>query len=261
LINTYSVLDGQERLEVKNQLNSSFPIIQAVIVGVQQGQIFRNTSTNYWVLHKAGFSEVFLNDDDGTELIDFIIENKNLPTYFHIYNPPEKLVDVFQARLEIFNVRERNRVQLRYKEQQMKIDSPHLLDGQFTLSQVSDDNFDLLAIFNLGLSYKFWNGKEDFVRNSLGVFIKDKHNNPVSLCYAASVADHVAEIDVLTTENYRGKGFAKLVVSFFISNCSEKSIIPNWDCFKENQNSLKTALAAGFFKNLEYRFLSIFKSN
>lgn len=258
-MNTYSSMDEQERGMIRSHLRSSFPIVQAVIDGAQQGEIFRSARKDYWVLHKAGFSEVFLNDDDGNELVDFIIENENLPKYFHIYNPPEKLVYVFKTKSETFNVRERDRVQLRYKEKQMKIDFLHLLDSQFTLSEVTDDNFDSLTVFNLDLSYKFWNGKEDFVRNALGVFIKDKHNNPVSLCYAASVADHVGEIDVLTTENYRDKGFAKSVVGSFISNCNNSKIIPNWDCFTDNRPSLALATSLGFTEKRFYSLISVYR--
>lgn len=249
----------QERLTIRNQLHSSFPIIQAVIDGVQQGQIFGNTHEDYWILHKAGFSEVFLTSDDGKGLVDFITENNNLPRYFHIYNPVEKLVDVFKSSSEIFNIRERDRVQLKCEEHQKKSSSSYPLEDEFTSTQVTQDNVDSLAVFNLDLANKFWSSKEEFVKNALAVFIKDKQNNPVSLCYAAAVAGQKAEIDVVTSEHHRGKGLAKSVVATFISNCFNNKIIPNWDCFEDNASSMMTAKNLNFLFNKKYKFLSIFK--
>jgi hypothetical protein len=259
-VNTYSVLSGQERLLLRNQLNSAFPIIQAVIEGAQEGMIFRNTRQDYWILHKAGFSEVFFNDDNGTELVDFILENDSLPNYFHIYNPPAELVDVFKTKSETFNIRERGRIQLQYKGQEKSNNLMSVLEDEFTISEVTQDNFDSLDIFNLDLANKFWNGKEDFVSNALGVFVKNKQNDPVSLCYAAAVADQKAEIDVVTLEPNRGKGLAKSMVNSFISKCNEGGKIPNWDCFDDNTASMNTARNLNFLLIKKYKFLSIFKN-
>jgi GNAT superfamily N-acetyltransferase len=256
-MNTYHLVREQERLILRNDLHSSFPIIQAVIEGVQQGQIFLNSHGDCWVLHKAGFSEMFLNDDVGIELVDFIGTNHSLPKYFHIYNPPEKLADFFNSRDDVFNVRERNRVQLTCEGQQKE--SGILLEEEFNLAAVACDNFDSLNVFNLDLASKFWNGKEDFVTNAMGVFVEKKNDSPVSLCYAAAVANQVAEIDVLTTENYRGKGFAKSLVSAFISICTSKNVIPNWDCFGDNIPSRATALGLGFKEKKLYNFMSVYR--
>lgn len=257
-MNSYSSIGVQERLMIRNQLHSTFPIIQAVIEGVQQGQIFRNARKDYWVLHKAGFSEVFFNDDDGNELVDFIMENNSLLKYFHIYNPPEKLVGIFKTKPEIFNIRERGRMQLKYEDRQNS-DLSYPVQNGYTSMEVTRENIDLLTVFNLDLANKFWNGNEDFVKNALGVFIQDEQNNPVSLCYAAAVADQKAEIDVVTSDQHRGKGLAKSVVATFIENCVSKKIIPNWDCFKENLGSLAIALKLGFIENKLYNFVSVYR--
>ncbi len=256
---TYSFVDGHDRLMVSNQIHSLFPIIQAVIEGVQQGEIFRNTHGDYWVLHKAGFSEVFLTSGDGKDLVDFIIGNNNLPKYFHLYNPVERLVDVFKFKSEIFNIRERARVQLKYDKQKEESGLSHPLNDEFVLTPATRENSDSLAVFNLDLENKFWSSKEDFVDNALAVFIKDKQNKPVSLCYAAAVAGQKAEIDVITSEDHREKKLAKSVVAAFISNCINKKIIPNWDCFEDNVASMMTAKKLNFSISKKYKLLSIFK--
>lgn len=257
---TYCAISEQERLAIRNQLHSSFPIIQAVIEGVQKGQIFKNARNDYWVLHKAGFSEVFLNSDDGKELVDFISKTDELPNYFHLYCPPVQLVDVFKSSTETFNVRERDRVQLEYDWQKMT-DSHSIENDEFISVEVTRDNVDSLAVFNLDLENKFWSGKEDFAKHSVGVFIKDKENNPLSLCYAAAVAGQTAEIDVVTSEVHRGKGLAKSVVAKFIRQCEKNGILPNWDCFENNIASLMTAKNLNFHFVKKYQFVSIFKKN
>jgi hypothetical protein len=256
-MNSYASIRGQEKSLIKNQLHSSFPIIQAVIEGIQQGEIFKSAYGDYWVLHKAGLSEVFLTSDNGKELIDFIIENNTLPTYFHIYNPTEKLLDLFKPNSEAFNIRERKRVQLQYDGNPNE--SLFSLNSEFAFAQVTSDNIDSLSIFNLDLPNKFWSNGEEFVKNALAVFIEDKQNNPVSLCYAAAVADRKAEIDVVTVENERGKGLAKSVVAAFISNCINNKVIPNWDCFENNVQSLGTALRLGFIEHTLYKFISVYR--
>lgn len=257
----YSSIGEQEKWSIKNRLHSSFPIIEAVIEGVQQGQIFMNARQDYWVLHKAGFSEVFLNEDDGKELVDFILESTELPRYFHIYDPTEELIGFFKLKADAFNVRKRTRIQLKYGEgQRVKNYSDDRLLCEFTISNVTPYNYESLSVFNLDLTDKFWNGKDEFVKNAFGVFIKNNKDMPVTLCYAAAVADGKSEIDVVTLDSFRGKGLAKMAVASFVTHIAHYNLIPNWDCFKDNRASLRTALSIGFLKSLEYSFLSVFKN-
>lgn len=254
----YSVLDDNERIRLCNEMRSSFPIIQAVIEGVQQGQIFKSNNNDCWVLHKAGFSEVFLAKDDGNDLVNFMLVNQAIPKYFHIYNPPDALTSVIKSRADVFNTRERDRIQLSYIDIHAEHRVRAITSDEFEVADVTAENFDSLSAFNLDLASKFWNSKEDFINNALGVFIKDDQNNPLSLCYAAAVAGQKAEVDVVTSEQYRGMGLAKVVVSDFINKCANKSIYPNWDCFLDNQASLKVALKHGFRRISDYKFLSVY---
>ena len=93
----------------------------------------------------------------------------------------------------------------------------------------------------------------------MGVFLKDKKDNPVSLCYAAAIAGEKAEIDVITNEQYRGKGLAKRIVTLFIDRCLEKDLTTSWDCFPENIASLNTAIGLNFTEKKSYNFLSIYR--
>ncbi|MCG8701970.1 MAG: hypothetical protein MI922_28200, partial [Bacteroidales bacterium] len=75
---------------------SPFPLINAVLLGSQTGEVFY-LSDNKFVIHKSGFSYIFENDkfpiDD---FIDLILNKDSIPQYFHIYNPPKQLVSRIQ---------------------------------------------------------------------------------------------------------------------------------------------------------------------
>lgn len=257
----YKLINENELAYVQKTYHSSFPIIQSVIDGLQQGSIFINSQNDCWVLHKAGFSEVFLKNDDGTEWIDFIAGNMKLPQYFHVYNPDAKLINYLQLRNETFNTRVRERIQLSYENKSPLKDSINALDDCFTLSKVTNNNFESLSVFNLDLESKFWNSKEEFIKHALGVVVSNKEDMPVSLCYAAAVADQRAEIDVVTLDNYRGKGLAKTVVNSFINSCMANNLLPNWDCFVDNISSISTAKSFNFGIKNNYKFISIFKNS
>lgn len=246
------------RITRLRKLSSEFPIIQAVIEGSQRGQIFANLKNELWILHKAGFSEVFTHSDAGTgELVEFVKGSKQLPAYFHIYNCPEKLTAAFEAQGD-FTVRMRKRIQL-VCDQMHELNKNVYESDTFDISPVTRGNFDLLSTFNLDLSHKFWNSKEEFVDKALAVCAFDLQQNPVSICYAAAVAGKKAEIDVFTLESLRGQGIAKRVVQAFVRECEKKGIIPNWDCFEDNIKSLSVSLSLGFVKKKTYQFISLYR--
>ncbi|MCA9977564.1 MAG: GNAT family N-acetyltransferase [Anaerolineales bacterium] len=70
--------------------------------------------------------------------------------------------------------------------------------------------------------------------------------NIVSECNAIYVGGGEAEIDIHTTEEYQGKGYAQLVASKFIEACQIKGLRPNWSCWPERQASWALAKKLGF---------------
>ena len=137
------------------------------------------------------------------------------------------------------------------------VDIPSI-DG-FTLNMITGANFDFISALDLGITSRFWDSKADFVNHSNGVVIFNSSGEPVCICYAAAIANGMAEIDILTKEDHRNRGLAKFAVAGFVNNCINKNIIPNWDCFEENEASLKTARRLFFEEVKRYRFLSLYK--
>ena len=80
----------------------------------------------------------------------------------------------------------------------------------------------------------------------------------LSVCYSACLVDKVAEIDIVTHPDHRKSGFGQFVTSEFIRLALDRGIIPAWDCFTDNEASLKTALRNDFEKTYKYPFVSVF---
>ncbi|MGE0590828.1 MAG: GNAT family N-acetyltransferase [Cyclobacteriaceae bacterium] len=254
---SYSPLDKEAKLSFKDQINSSFPIIQAVIDGTQRGMIFGNAKRDFWVVHNAGFSEVFLAGGNANEFVNFVAGNARLPKYFHIYDAAEEIVRAFQCGRPEFSVRERKRCQLVCEKQGDSLQEK--LSNGFVLSKVTPENFDSLSGLELDLGKRFWDGKQDFLDNARAIFASNETYKPVSICYAAAVANGKAEIDVFTCEAYRGMGLGKSTTAAFIQTCHKNKLLPNWDCFEDNIGSLTTAKKLNFVQLRKYNFISIFK--
>jgi predicted GNAT family acetyltransferase len=78
----------------------------------------------------------------------------------------------------------------------------------------------------------------------------------VSLCYAAAVADGLAEVDVATDPEFRERGLAGVVTRQFIRECLSRGVAPTWDCFEYNAGSMKLARKIGFVEMRRYPFYS-----
>jgi len=256
---TYYVLDQKEVLQKSDLLSSPFPLINAVIANDQDGKIF-NINGSFFILHKSEFSyfKSSSNLDSYDTILNFLTQTEDIPGYFHVYDPPKKLVDACIKNSAV-NIKLRNRIQLRTMPKEALPTSEILQD--FYIDRISEENFNLLEVFDLNLSHKFWRSKEDFLSNGFGFCSFTAMGQPTSVCYTACIAKSVAEIDIATLPNYRQKGLAKLVTSAFLKHCNENGIIANWDCFEDNTASLKTALNIGFEKTMNYQLLSIYNKS
>ncbi len=234
---------------------TGFPITQAVVNGTEEGRMYEYNG-NHFVIHKSGFSSVIQVNDCLDELIEFF-QSGELPQYFHVYAADEQLISRIQQLPDVFNTRIRERIQLEYRGALIKENETD--DLEFTIVHADEHNYNALDVFNLDLGSRFWNSKEEFVKNALGNIVLNAQKEPVAICYAAAVADGKAEVDVMTLEAYRGQGLAKTAVRSFVNNCIENGVTANWDCFEENYASLATALKLNFTEHRKYIFGSIYK--
>lgn len=237
-------------------LHTGFPITDAVLEGKQEGKIF-NLGNSSFVLHKSGFGSILNTEELPLDTFLELIASNELPQYFHIYDASKSLMDYLSTKSDLVNVKVRERQTLQYTHSnELVVDLP----VNCSILKTSEFNKHIAEKFPLDLFHRFWSEEQDFIENSMAVTLKVQEEI-VSICYSAAVSNGISEIDVYTSENRRGKGYASLTASVFINNCISESIIPNWDCFKENTSSLKTALSLGFENTKEYKLLSIYRKN
>ncbi len=238
-----------------------FPLVGAVMEKKQYGIVYVDNNINpqiVFIIHKAGFSYLYNNVAriDYEQLINFLISEKDIPVYFHLYDPPKELIN-YSLGNEKLGVKVRNRIQLRYNRKDIDVER-YRPEGPVIAKNIDKENFDSLDIFDLQLSNKFWSSREDFLKEGYGFFLTNEENYPIAMCYSTCISNNLAEVDIITRQEYQRLGLAKYAAALFIAKGLKKNIITNWDCFEENKGSLKTANKLGFEEIKKYSFLSLY---
>lgn len=255
-------IDFPKVLHLYNSLGMNFPLILAVILNKQRGQIFADSleyPRSTLVVTNFGFM-IFIGDDINENF------NKSLvalftkagsvrPSYLLWYSPPIE----WQARLDSFlpdRVRRRERMRLEFhNENASYINEEITCPPGFEIRNLDFELIPKTQSLGINIGSRLWSSSVDFVHNGLGVCII-RNEKIVSLCYSACVADNIAEIDIITQQEYRGLGLGYVVAQGFIRECIEKNITPTWDCFISNVASLKLAEKLGFQRKFTYPFYS-----
>jgi GNAT superfamily N-acetyltransferase len=241
---------------------ATFPLISAVIQGVQRGQVFsdeRESPGSAIIVTHFGFA--YFVGADGNEsfeagLTSLLATGAALkPSYVLWYSPPVS----WQARLDAAGtdlVRKRERVRFEFRDGRPSWPGgPAQSPAGFELKNLSADLIPKTEKFGVKLDSRFWASAADFVENGLGVCLV-KDGELVSLCYAAAIVDGLAEVDVATEPELRGRGLANIVARQFIKECLARNIAPTWDCFTYNNESMRLALKLGFTAACTYPFYS-----
>lgn len=234
-----------------------FPIIGSVIEGKQDGWILSasvNNLESFFVVHKFGFCQVI--DLSFSECIDqpilelltghFVLPF--LPVKLRLYAVSDHWNFAIQDK-KFLIVEETERIRFTTVKKYPDVNQ---------CEQLTPENVEEVSkILNLDLGTRFWNSFHDAAHLSLGVFTRDDQGVPACVCYAAAVSNGMAEIDVMTHPDQREKGHATKVVNCFVTFCKKNGILPVWDCFANNNGSLRTALRCNFNQSLSYRYLTI----
>ncbi len=239
---------------IQQEIQSRYPIIQTVLDGNQQGIIFQSGNC-YFVEHKAGFCQL-LGNPISTDGLENLLSTQLSHQYFHIYEPNSLLLELIRSLESKFNYKLRNRIQLEYDGPTFEISCA----SGYSVKDLDSECLDKIAQFQLDLTSRFWNNKQDLLNKALGSLMVDSRNEPMAICYSAANALGKAEVDVKTLEQYQGKGLGKIVTKHFINRCLFNNLKPNWDCFDTNLSSLNVALKLGFTERHKYAFLSVFNN-
>ena len=238
-----------------------FPLILAVLEGSQRGQVFvsgESDSGAAFVVNNFGFSCLIESDEVDerferglTELL--AARDPVRSSYLLWYEPPSR----WQTKLDLYEtVKRRERVRFEFrKEHANYLNEPANSPAGFQLLVMTPHLLASAEKFGLKLESRFWSSADDFIAHGLGVCLV-KDGEVVSLCYAAAVADELAEVDVVTDTQFRGQGLATIVAQEFNRLSVRSGITPTWDCFDYNTGSIKLAQRLGFVEVRRYPFYS-----
>jgi hypothetical protein len=239
-----------------------FPLIAAVLLDKQDGVVYVNDSTSpsqVYIEHTFGFSLVFGESDRSfeQELERYLLVDKCFnPIKIRLYAPYLPKFLSLPQHEPLRSYRQRFTISAECFSYQQG--SSYKLKKSLTLSGVDANNISLVDK-KFGIVGRFWRNPADFIQmsNAVVVFYEGK---PASICYSAAEADHRVEIDVLTLQEYRNLGLAKLAVIDFVKRCFSLSLHPLWDCFTNNPGSMMLCKSVGFIASkIPYPFFTINK--
>jgi RimJ/RimL family protein N-acetyltransferase len=96
-----------------------------------------------------------------------------------------------------------------------------------------------------------WGSLESYTAHGYG-FVLLQGNEPVSSCISVFASETTDEISVHTEEKYQRQGWATVTAACFITECLTRGRTPNWECFWENEPSVKLAQKLGFVMVEDY---------
>lgn len=97
---------------------------------------------------------------------------------------------------------------------------------------------------------------KDWEEKGLGIMIM-RGNEPVAGASSYSVYPGGIEVEIITREDYRGRGFAQITGAALLLECRKRGILASWDAAHEG--SLRLAMKLGFEFLYEYDCYSISK--
>lgn len=216
----------------------------SITEGFQTGEIFTNDIVHpscylYW--HYCGFA--FLAGDYDEAFICQINEKMHHPSEGH------------SGRLALETGNDRNLEQILLSDITIQKHEQYLFDFTNPVKQnmqpetgvdlipIDSNNYEVLSghvVPNFS-----WESKEQFLKNGFGYCLM--HNGRFAACaFSAGVSNEYVDIGVETAEEYRGRGYAKMVVSMMIEEILRRGKTPVWQCHVSNEASKKLALSQGF---------------
>lgn len=90
-----------------------------------------------------------------------------------------------------------------------------------------------------------WFSYQEFLTRSLGYAVLHK-NRIVSVIVGTARFHDVIAINIETEEPHWERGLAKLLTGYFVNECMNRGLVPQWDCVESNPVSMHTAESCGF---------------
>src|SRR5262249_13199032 len=187
----------------------SNPIIESVLYQNKGGGIYywgEPISGNYLVFHRSGFGHINFNPFDRNidedlfrELDSFVQVTPAIPDYLMLYHTPEPLLNYWIKReKKYFKIRKRRRYQIDIDHFLSRDRSLYAVPPGQELVPLQDCPYADLEKFDLSLDTKFYDSREEFLKNSFGFLLYDEQRRAVSLSYLMCMVGRNSECDLKT---------------------------------------------------------------
>lgn len=119
---------------------------------------------------------------------------------------------------------------------------PELEEG-FVVEKINSQNYELMK-GHIVPAFS-WESREKFLENGYGYCIL-QDNRFVACAFSAGISKEYVDIGVETAEDFKGKGFGKVVTLHMINEILKRGQKPVWECNTTNEASMRLACAVGF---------------
>lgn len=243
--------------EVEKSLQVTSPsFVFAVLNKIIPGFVYGDSSNKgtFLIGTVSGIFYVMGDETNGNfkeGLFHLYHDSKNEQSRFTLFSSSEKwdkAVNVLFENEEL--VRRFNRYAFAFnklKNSRNRMEIPK----EFTVKKIDPDIIQQSGEFNEKYYEKYWGSVSNFLKNGFGYCVL--HNDTiVSECTTIFRAENLAELDIITMSEWKGKGLAKVAAQSFINHCIEKNITPRWDCSVDNPASISMANTMGFENPTRY---------
>lgn len=225
----------------QNGIEKAYPL--SIIEGFQSGEIFvddKNKPGVALIWHYCGFANLLGNCDE--KAMSEIYKMIHHPSEGHsgrMALQAEKDLQLQKLIMSDAAINEQKRYIFEFVNENITI--PVFKNCE--LQMISGENYNLIK----GKITPFfsWESEEQFLNNGFGYcLINDAQ--VLACAFSAAVSDKYIDIGVETSEEYRGKGYGKIVALSMVKEIVRRGRIPTWACDTMNEGSMRLAVSVGF---------------
>lgn len=220
-------------------VEKAYPL--SIMEGLQQGEVYvdhRDNPTVAFIWHYCGFANIVGKYD-----IDSIHDIQEM-----MHNPPYSKHMALQigtdSKLEEMilsdsAINKRERYIFHYVNENIAM--PEIVDCE--LKEISTENYD--SFYGRIIPSFSWESKERFLQNGYGYcLMKDKQF--LACAFSSGISKDYVDIGVETAEEFRGKGYGKIVALAMVKETLKRKKEPVWGCDTLNEGSMRLACSVGF---------------
>ncbi|WP_134685307.1 GNAT family N-acetyltransferase [Brevibacillus migulae] len=126
-----------------------------------------------------------------------------------------------------------------------------MASGEFVLKRIDEAVIAHSREFSAEYYRNYWGSIAQFIQHGLGYAVMQQ-DKIVCECTSIFGNPEQAEMDIVTSEEYRGQGWGLVCAQAFIEETLRRKAVPRWDCHADNTASKKMAYRLGFADPVAY---------